>query len=144
MRPIQFEDIITTEKPKLVTISHDGTKVAFAVERSNIEENNVTDTLYIWDQKSGSATALLTLESVKKILWVQDANYVLGQKEKEFQIYRIENGVPTLMVSSWNPISTFAAINHNKYTTLRLSAVLRKPPRRHWKRDMFIDGAKIQ
>ncbi|MFZ4115176.1 MAG: hypothetical protein ACOYK6_00460 [Chthoniobacterales bacterium] len=47
MRPIQFEDIITTEKPKLVTLSPDGTKVAFAVERSHIEENSVTETLYV-------------------------------------------------------------------------------------------------
>lgn len=35
-RPIQFEDIVTTEKPKLVKIAPDGTKVAFVVEKSNI------------------------------------------------------------------------------------------------------------
>lgn len=114
MRPVQFEDIITTEKPKLVTISPDSTKVAFVVEQSNIEENKVTNTLHVWDKKLGSSAALLSLDSIKKILWIHDAAYVLGQKEKEFQIYRIENATATLLVSSSNPISTFTAVNQNK------------------------------
>jgi hypothetical protein len=124
MRPVQFEDIITTEKPKLVTISPDGTKVAFVIEKSNIEENKVTDALHIWDKKMGSSTAPLSLDSIKKILWIQDAAYVLGQKEKEFQIYRVENATPTLLVSSLNPISTFTAVNQNKlyYTQIITSS----------------------
>lgn len=65
MRPVQFEDIITTEKPKLVTISPDGMKVAFGVERSHIEENKVTDTFYLWDKKLGSTVTPLQLESIK-------------------------------------------------------------------------------
>ena len=71
MRPVEFEDIITPEKPTLVTISPDGTKVAFVVERSNIGKNKVTDTLYIWDKKVGSLASnklLLSLDNIKKIL----------------------------------------------------------------------------
>lgn len=115
MRPVQYEDIIIKEKPKLVTISPDGTKVAFVIEKSNIEENKVTNTLSIWDKQSGSTTATpLPLDEIKKILWVGNAVYALGQKEKEFQIYRIENDTSTLLVSSLNPISTFTTLNQNK------------------------------
>ncbi|MFZ4115175.1 MAG: alpha/beta hydrolase family protein [Chthoniobacterales bacterium] len=67
-----------------------------------------------WDQTSGLTEALLTLESIKKILWIDDVSYVLGQKKKEFQIYRVEHAIATLILSSLNPISTFTAINHTK------------------------------
>ena len=121
MRPVEFEDIITTEKPKLITISPAGTKVAFVVERSNIEGNKVTDTLYVWDKQSGSLASnkpLLALEKIEKILWSEDVIYLSGKKEKEFQIYRLENGTPTLLVSSSNPISAFTALNgHQLYYT---------------------------
>ncbi len=68
----------------------------------------------VWDKKSGSTIAPLQLDNIKKILWVHDAAYVLGKKEKEFQIYHIEHGSAMLLISSLNPISTSSIGAQNK------------------------------
>lgn len=114
LRSIKYEDIVTTEKPKLVKISPDGTKVVFSVERPDIEKNHIIDTLYLWNNRIISPKYLLSMDKIKKIMWVQNTIYVLGQKVKNDQIFRIENEKITPIVSSTKPISTFTTANQNK------------------------------
>lgn len=114
LRSIKYEDIVTTEKPKLVTISPDGTKVVFSVERADIEKNRIIDTLYLWNNKIVSPKALLSMDKIKKIMWVHNTIYVLGQKGESYQIFRIENEKITTIFSSTKPISTFTTANQNK------------------------------
>jgi hypothetical protein len=125
-RYVQFEDLITVEKPKLIKLAPDGTKIAFVIENSNIEENTVTDALYIWDRQFGLAKALLRLDKITKILWINDAVYALGQKRQKYQIHRIKNTIAELIISSSDPISTFTAINHSKLFYTQIISTAKK------------------
>ena len=68
-KTMSYEDIVKIEKPKLVTLSPSGTKVAFVIQRANISENCNFDTLYVWDVKENSQEKVLEQDEIKKISW---------------------------------------------------------------------------
>ncbi len=87
---VQYEDILKVEKPKLVSISFDGTKIAFVVQRADFDKNSDYDTLYYWDNASVDSRQLLTLSKIKEIKWVEDFFYVLGEDKSKHLILSIQ------------------------------------------------------
>jgi dipeptidyl aminopeptidase/acylaminoacyl peptidase len=150
MRTITYEDILTIERPKLIKISPDGTRVVFVTERSDIQKNKIVNTLYLWNNKTGSPNKLLMLDKITKLMWIENMIYVLGKKENEYQILGIENGKIKRIVSSVNPISTFTTNNQNTiYYTQIISteaAALKKTNEEgyiyRWRRDNLLTLAE--
>lgn len=100
------KDILQMEKPTMVSLSADGTKILFVIETSSLEKNNVQQTLYLW--KKSSSQQLLQWEKIEQILRGKENTwYILGKDEEEYKIISLEKDKLALLLSSKNPIPLF-------------------------------------
>ena len=104
---IQIKDIVMLEKPSIPTISPDGTHIAYVVERSDIEANSVTNSLYIYDALNKQTESLLTADRIFKINWNKNICYLLTQSNHQYHLIKIEDKIITTIIASEQQLGSF-------------------------------------
>ena len=105
---ILCEDIINVEKPKMPTLSPSGRKVAYVVEKSNIENNCVKDSVYIYDHLTNTSLPIITMDKVSLIIWNGNVCYLLGNNENAYNLIRIKDQSVEVLLSTDQQLSNFA------------------------------------
>lgn len=105
---VTCEDIIALEKPRMATISENGDKVAYIVQKSDYKKNDVTDHLYVYDQNNQETQSTIALDRIRQISWRQDKCHVLGRRENNHVILSIDGTTVKEIVSSTDELSNFA------------------------------------
>lgn len=104
---ISCEDLINLEKPKMPMISPLGEKVAYVVEKSNIENNSVTDHFYIYDKATNKTVAIITMDKIIRTAWSGDVCFLLGKDQGIYKLVRVINETIEVLVSTDQQLSTF-------------------------------------
>lgn len=112
---IRCEDLINLEKPKMPTISPDGSKVAYVVEKSNMENNCVTDSLCLYDDLSKTTSSILTMDKIIHIAWNGDVCYLLAKSMGVYKLVRIKSGIIEELISTNQQLSNFSVTSDDQH-----------------------------
>jgi dienelactone hydrolase len=88
---VTYEDILNLEKPCKATISPKGEYVTYVVEKSNIEENRITHTLYLHNKSKQSTKIICIFDRIMDICWNGDVCYFLVQDKNKYKLLHIQH-----------------------------------------------------
>ncbi|KAF3362673.1 hypothetical protein PHSC3_000912 [Chlamydiales bacterium STE3] len=105
-KPMDYEDIVTLEKPREVAVSIDG-RVAFVVQTVNIDKNCNKDIVYLCCPENNTQQKLWELDKVEKLFWGKGILYALVKKDESYQILSLTKDATSILLSTSLRIDAF-------------------------------------
>ena len=124
MQTMDYEDIISIAKPRSITLSPNGSKVAFVTRHGELKDNRNLDTLYLMDLKKDQQEKALQCDQILQVSWGTEENglYALCKEDDLYNIRLLSPKKNTTLITSSEPISLFALSpdgSHLSYTVTK-------------------------